>query len=79
MGAAGEALAVGSDGEAVAEAVRDGCGVSVGLPVGSDPVFGAAQPARNTMIARVRNLRTFDLRSRRELGDQRDAPDGSST
>ena len=79
VGAAGEGLGVSSGGEAVAEAVRDGCGVSVGLPVGSDLVFGAAQPARNRMIARVRILRTFDLRSRRELGDQRDAPDGSST
>ena len=31
VGAAGEGLGVSSGGEAVAEAVRDGCGVSVGL------------------------------------------------
>jgi len=66
VSAAGDEL-----GEAAMDAVEDGCGTGVGLAAGVDPVFAAAQPARITVIASGRSLRTFNLRSRRELGDQR--------
>ena len=77
VSAAGDELGVASGGDAVAERLGDG--TSVGVPIGTDPAFAAAQPAKTTVNARGRSLRTLIPQRRLGLGDQRDAPDGSST